>query len=1072
MKSTFLTLCWLLGLCMLASTVSISKMRVSLASDIVVPASDSSKLKALTLENGMQALLISHPSATLAGIAIQVGAGSLSDFDYMPGIAHFIEHTIIMGSEKYPGENDFYDFISQNGGISNAFTSGEVTDVHYQVNTDALDRSLEIFADMYQHPLFTYDVAQLECFSIESEFQMNYNELSFHLEGVLKALYDPGHPATKFTTGSYKTLVKDVLSAGRNFSEEMRQFHQKYYHSNIMNMVIISNETTANMEQMVKKHFSSLTPDNSLPKDLYDQLPKPLNKNLKSYAQILLDSPGSLITICFELSPANKNLKVNPVRYLDYLLSDSGVGSLNEYLLSTGLVVGFQANIFDETSYHTLVIFNIQVVDEGIFYSEFFVRTIMDYMEFLKAEAINEEVYQTYATAKKMSFDYANTESDMIMERASDIATHISDYGIDNAFTNGQLLQEYDEQVIRALFDEINPDNMVIIYSSELFQLDPKILPDHVEDVRTVGDPLKVTQKGLHADKSHTGAEFSPFILIEESASKHQKSEMESQGSSSSKTYLTQAGNIRFQAVDQYLPTYNTRFTYNALPQEFFDVVKYPIARQNAEALFGRPNFALPDTNEYLSENTDLICDSDDQALCKKEFKADADKKPKAYPLGDDATLWYQLDRSFLVPRAVVSLVLTSPDALKDIDSYAEFTLFCAQMRVIPETYLSGLIAGGFQISIYCERANLIMSVEGFTDKLDEAVGSLAYAIENMVVDEGIYEQLVEIAAAEEYAMEFLGPRQRTEVLLKYLYDSHYMGEPLAAAITNIDPKKWMKKYSDSRRKPFYYEGLAIGNIELKDATRYLLELVDALGLEFVAESKIPDDSVKLLEDTYIAYREWNSLEDSNDNAILNYYQIGPKSPEALATAALLQTVFRNEAFDELRNIKQLGYVVFARVAVYPNALGLIVEIQGPVKDSNELDKEIELFVGHFYEYLKGISDEEFSNMQDAYLSVLEGDPATLLDKANIYLAAVARPNNDFKSLEKLSAETKNLKKEDAIKLFKKSMIDSPNKISIQIWANTAETIPLVGLNVQDTFAKKKESVVIDSVDDFIGSFK
>ncbi len=55
----------------------------------------------------MTMLLISNSSATLAGIAIEVGDGSLSDFNYMPGITRFIEHTIVMESTNFPGENGF-----------------------------------------------------------------------------------------------------------------------------------------------------------------------------------------------------------------------------------------------------------------------------------------------------------------------------------------------------------------------------------------------------------------------------------------------------------------------------------------------------------------------------------------------------------------------------------------------------------------------------------------------------------------------------------------------------------------------------------------------------------------------------------------------------------------------------------------------------------------------------------------------------------------------------------------------------------------------------------------------------
>ncbi len=174
--------------------------------------------------------------------------------------------------------NTFYDYIADNGGISNAFTTAEVTDVNYQVSTNALDYSLKVLADIYKYPLFTYTVCQLcqlECFAVESEFQMNYNDPSALIEGVLKALYDQDHPASKFTTGNYKTLVENILESGRGFSNEMHKFHDIYYSSHLMNVVILNNETVDNMESMVRNYFVSLDRIQELPQNLYGQFPKP-----------------------------------------------------------------------------------------------------------------------------------------------------------------------------------------------------------------------------------------------------------------------------------------------------------------------------------------------------------------------------------------------------------------------------------------------------------------------------------------------------------------------------------------------------------------------------------------------------------------------------------------------------------------------------------------------------------------------------------------------------------------------------------------------------------------------------
>ena len=52
---------------------------------------------------------------------VEVGAGS--DPRTMSGLAHFCEHMCFLGSEKYPGENDYKRYLASHGGRSNASTS-------------------------------------------------------------------------------------------------------------------------------------------------------------------------------------------------------------------------------------------------------------------------------------------------------------------------------------------------------------------------------------------------------------------------------------------------------------------------------------------------------------------------------------------------------------------------------------------------------------------------------------------------------------------------------------------------------------------------------------------------------------------------------------------------------------------------------------------------------------------------------------------------------------------------------------------------------------------------------------
>ena len=38
------------------------------------------------------------------------------------GLSHYLEHMLFMGSEKYPDENDYDAYLTNNGGGANAYT--------------------------------------------------------------------------------------------------------------------------------------------------------------------------------------------------------------------------------------------------------------------------------------------------------------------------------------------------------------------------------------------------------------------------------------------------------------------------------------------------------------------------------------------------------------------------------------------------------------------------------------------------------------------------------------------------------------------------------------------------------------------------------------------------------------------------------------------------------------------------------------------------------------------------------------------------------------------------------------
>lgn len=156
---------------------------------IMLPPLDDRDFATYLLGNGLRVLLCSDPSTNSAGVAMDVHVGACSDPDDLPGLAHFCEHMLFLGTEKYPVEDSFETFLSSNGGQSNAFTDSENTVYYFDMAAESYDKFKEgllRFGSFFSGPLFTESATGRELNAIESENAKNLQSDVFRLYQVRK----------------------------------------------------------------------------------------------------------------------------------------------------------------------------------------------------------------------------------------------------------------------------------------------------------------------------------------------------------------------------------------------------------------------------------------------------------------------------------------------------------------------------------------------------------------------------------------------------------------------------------------------------------------------------------------------------------------------------------------------------------------------------------------------------------------------------------------------------------------------------------------------------------------------
>ena len=118
-----------------------SKTKGKLESDVEVRKSpgDLNEYAYFVLPNKVKVFLIQDNNQmelesdidSLAFCSMSVNVGSLNDPMDRQGLAHFLEHMIFMGSEKYPEEAGYSEHVTAHGGFCNAFTEFEQTNYQF-----------------------------------------------------------------------------------------------------------------------------------------------------------------------------------------------------------------------------------------------------------------------------------------------------------------------------------------------------------------------------------------------------------------------------------------------------------------------------------------------------------------------------------------------------------------------------------------------------------------------------------------------------------------------------------------------------------------------------------------------------------------------------------------------------------------------------------------------------------------------------------------------------------------------------------------------------------------------------
>ncbi len=326
--------------------------------EILTPSLSNIERKKIQLNNGLKVYLVSDPSADKSGVALSVEVGFWEDPKNHAGMAHFLEHMLFLGTEKYPEEGAFQKYVGENSGMANASTSSNRTVYEFQINNEAFAVGLDRFSQFFIHPLFNPSGVDREMHAVDQELASIAENDNIRLYAVTLALGNPSHPNSTFGCGNLQTLSEIT-------QKELIEWYKKYYSANIMNLSVYSNLPMSQLVAMVVKDFA-LIPNRHV---TVPQWKEPLT-NSKNAGDMVYISPVKDIRRLFmlwELSPEfAHDMDYHTTQLVGFLLRNQDTNSLYTLLKEKGLINDLNAWGEEIHFAHALFFLEIDLTDKGV----------------------------------------------------------------------------------------------------------------------------------------------------------------------------------------------------------------------------------------------------------------------------------------------------------------------------------------------------------------------------------------------------------------------------------------------------------------------------------------------------------------------------------------------------------------------------------------------------------------------------------------------------------------------------------------------------------------------------------
>ncbi|KAI9822691.1 MAG: Insulinase (Peptidase M16) [Pycnora praestabilis] len=461
-----------------------------LTDHLETPALDDRSYRVIRLSNKLEALLVHDPDTDKASAALDVNVGSFGDADNMPGMAHAVEHLLFMGTEKFPVENAYSQYLSAHSGYSNAYTAATETNYFFEVAASSSSSSeandapadakssplygaLDRFAQFFIAPLFLSTTLDRELNAVDSENKKNLQNDLWRLNQLNKSFSNPRHPYSHFSTGNLETLRDEPRKRGVAIREEFMKFHEKNYSSNRMKLVVLGRESLDELETWVGDLFSGVRNKN-LAQDRWDGVPLLTgeDKLIQVFAKPVMES--RTLDIYFPYQDEEDLYESQPGRYLSHLIGHEGPGSILAYIKAKGWANGLSAGPMAVCPGSALFAVSIRLTEDGLNNYQEVVKVIFQYISLLHDNPPQEWIVSEMKGMAEVDFRFRQkSPASKFTSRLSSIMQ--KPLPREWLLSGSTIIRKFNPEAISKGLSYLRPDNFrLTLVSQDFTDLDQK----------------------------------------------------------------------------------------------------------------------------------------------------------------------------------------------------------------------------------------------------------------------------------------------------------------------------------------------------------------------------------------------------------------------------------------------------------------------------------------------------------------------------------------------------------------------------------------------------------------------